>query len=152
MKKRIHLGAGLVAMTLVAAFFLATVAVELSGDSAAVLAVKTAIVFGLFLLVPSVMITGITGRSLAANRRAPLLRRKQLRTVLVAAIGITVLVPCAVTLQILAADGNLGPTFALIQAVELVGGLANLTLLGFNARDGRRLTAATRRRAAAARA
>lgn len=87
---------------------------------------------------------------MAAGRRAPLLRRKRRRTVLVALVGIVVLVPCAVVLRIMAVDGDFGTTFATIQAVELAGGLVNLTLLGLNARDGRRLTASSRRRSAAA--
>lgn len=150
MKKRIHAVAGIVALTLVATFMMATIVVEIVGDRAAIAAVKTAIVFALFVLVPSVMIAGATGRSMAAGRQAPVFRRKRRRTALVAVIGIVVLVPCAVVLQIMAVDGDFGTAFATIQAVELAGGLVNLTLLGLNARDGRRLTAPSRRRSVTA--
>lgn len=146
MKKRIHPVAGIVALALVATFMTATIVVEIVGDRSAVVAVKTAIVFALFALVPSVVIAGATGRSMAAGRQTPLLRRKRRRTALVAVVGIVVLVPCAVALQIMAVDGDFGTAFATIQAVELAGGLVNLTLLGLNARDGRRLTARSRRR------
>jgi hypothetical protein len=150
MKKRIHAVAGIVALTLVATFMTATVVVEIVGDQSAIVAVKTAILFALFALVPSVMIAGATGRSMAAGRRAPVFRRKRRRTALVAVVGIAVLVPCAVALRIMAVDGDFGTAFATIQAVELAGGLVNLTLLSLNARDGRRLTAPSRRRSAAA--
>lgn len=149
MKKRIHAVAGIVALTLVATFMTATIVVEIIGDRSAIVAVKTAIVLALFALVPSVMIAGTTGRSMAAGRRTPVFRRKRRRTALVAVVGIVVLVPCAVVLRIMAVDGDFGTAFATIQAVELTGGLANLTLLGLNARDGRRLTAPSRRSAAA---
>jgi hypothetical protein len=148
MKKRIHAMSGIAALALVATFMMATIVVEIVGDHSAIAAVKTAIVFALFALVPSVIIAGATGRSMAAGRQAPVFRRKRRRAALIAMIGILVLVPCAVVLQIMAVDGHFGTTFATIQAVELTGGLINLTLLSLNARDGRRLTAPSRRRSA----
>ncbi len=150
MKKRIHAVAGIVALTLVATFMMATIVVEIAGDRSAIAAVKTAIVFALFVLVPSVIIAGATGRSMAAGRQAPVFRRKRRRAALIAVVGIVVLVPCAVVLQIMAVDGDFGTAFATIQAVELAGGLVNLTLLSLNVRDGRRLTAPSRRRSATA--
>jgi hypothetical protein len=150
MKKRIHAVAAIVALTLVTSFMMATIVVEIVGDRPAIVAVKTAIVLGLFVLVPSMMIAGITGRSMAARRQAPVFRRKRRQTALVAVVGIVVLVPCAIALRIKAGNGDFGTAFAVIQAVELAGGLVNLTLLGLNARDGRRLTASSRRRTAAA--
>jgi drug/metabolite transporter superfamily protein YnfA len=149
MKRRIHVIAGLLALTLVGTFMIATIVVEIVGDRSAVVAVKTAILFALVALVPSVMIAGLTGRSMAAGRRAPLIRRKQRRTALVAVVGIAVLVPCAVVLRAMAVHDDFGTNFAAIQAVELAGGLLNLTLLSLNARDGRRLTAPSRRRSTA---
>jgi len=146
-KKRIHAVAGIVAMTLVATFMGASVVAEAFGGGSAVLVVKTAILFALLALIPSVMIAGGTGRSLGAGRKAPLFRLKKQRTALVAIIGILVLVPCAVMLRALAAADNFGVVFVTLQAVELAGGLVNLSLLSLNVRDGRRLTAARRRRA-----
>ncbi|MGY6026920.1 hypothetical protein [Streptomyces spinosirectus] len=146
MKSRVHAVAGVLALTLISSFFTASVVVEVFGDHDAVKAVKTVIVFALLGLVPCMAITGGTGRSLSARRlRAPLVRRKQRRIAVAAAIGLLVLVPCAVTLQAMAADGQFGTGFALIQAVELIGGAVNITLLSLNVRDGRLLTAASRR-------
>lgn len=147
MKSRVHAVAGVLALTLIGSFFIASVVVEVFGDHTAVKSVKTAIAFALLALVPCMAITGGTGRSLSASRlRAPLIRRKQRRMAVAAAIGLLVLVPCAVTLQALAADGDFGTAFAVVQAVELIGGAVNITLLSLNVRDGRLLTAASRRR------
>lgn len=150
MKKRIHKVAAIVALSLVATFMISTIVVEIVGDRSSIAAVKTAIVFALFALVPSVIVAGATGRSMAAGRQAAVFRRKRRRMAVVAVIGITVLVPCAVTLRIMAVDGDFGIAFAAVQAVELAGGLVNLILLSLNARDGRRLTTPYRRSAAAA--
>ena len=151
MKKRIHPVAGILAMTLVASFIVATVLVEALGDQSTIVAVKTAILFALAILIPSVMIATGTGRSIAAGRKSPLLRRKRQRATLVACIGLLVLLPCAIVLRNLALAGNFGVAFVSIQAVELAGGLSNLVLLALLARDGRILTAARRRRARNAR-
>jgi hypothetical protein len=62
--------------------------------------------------------------------------------------GLLILVPCAVTLADLAAHASFGWTFYAVQALELIAGAANLALIGFNLRDGLRLTGRTRRRPA----
>ncbi|MGP4003257.1 hypothetical protein [Streptomyces sp. 8N706] len=146
MKTRIHAIAGFLALTLISLFFTASVTVEIIGGERAVAFVKTGIVIALFVLVPSMMVAGGTGRSLVRGRTAPLIRRKQRRMAAAAAIGIAVLVPCAVVLQSLAADGDFGTTFTIVQIVELIGGAVNITLLGLNVRDGRLLSGASRRR------
>ena len=152
MKSRIHAGAGILAIGLVASFMTATVTVEALGDDEAVLWVKTAILAALLLLIPSVMVAGASGRSLARGRTSPLLKAKKRRTAAVAVVGLGVLLPAAVVLRGLAAAGDFGTTFVTVQAVELAGGAVNLTLLGLNARAGRTLTAARRRRKRTARA
>lgn len=146
MKNRIHALAGILAITLVATFMTATIIVEFIGDKTAILGVKTAILFGLILLIPAVIAASGTGRSLAAGRKSPLLTNKKRRAALIAIIGVVVLVPCAVTLRILAARDTVGSTFVIVQTIEFAGGLVNLTLLVLNARAGRLLTAARRRR------
>ena len=60
---------------------------------------------------------------------------------LIALNGVLVLVPCAVTLAVLAGRGDFGATFQAVQALELMAGLVNLVLIGLNIRDGRALTA-----------
>jgi len=53
---------------------------------------------------------------------------------------VLVLMPCAFFLASLATKGQFTDTFYAVQAVELVAGLVNLTLMGLNIRDGFRLT------------
>ena len=59
MPKYIHPLAGGIAMLTIAAFWLSTLVVELSGSEAAIIAVKTAIPWGLLLLVPALALTGV---------------------------------------------------------------------------------------------
>jgi hypothetical protein len=139
--RRIHLIASLLALGVVASFLAATVSVELVGGEEDVRTVKHWIVRALFVLVPVMAAAGISGRRLAGASRAPLVRRKLRRMQLVGATGLLVLVPCAITLDRLAADGDLGLAFGLVQTVELLGGSLNLTLLSLNFRDGMALRA-----------
>ncbi|HET9082696.1 MAG TPA: hypothetical protein VFO01_19550 [Trebonia sp.] len=150
MKSRIHASAGILAIALVATFMTATITVEATGNKTAILVTKTAILFALIPLVVSIVIAGGSGRSLAADRNSPLLKNKRRRTSLIAAVGALVLIPCAITLRVLAASGKFGITFAVVQAIELTGGAVNITMLILNARAGRLLTAARRRRKKAA--
>ena len=137
---RVHLTASSLALLLVLGFQIVTVVVELGGDVAAIAAVKRGIALGLFVLVPALVATGASGRKLAGRSRAPFVVRKTRRMITVASAGVLVLVPCAVALDRLAAAGDLGGWFQVIQYVELAAGLLNLTLLGLNFRDGRAVT------------
>lgn len=136
---KVHAVAGTIGLTLIVLFFTSTIVVELAGDESAVARVKTLILIGVLILVPSMMATGGTGRALAGRRTAPLIQAKKRRMAVVVAIGLAVLVPCAIALQRLSASGDFGPVFYAIQLVELAGGAVNITLIGLNIRDGRRL-------------
>ncbi len=58
----------------------------------------------------------------------------------IAANGLLVLVPCAIVLNRWAASGSFDTAFHALQAIELIAGAINLTLMGLNARDGLRMT------------
>ncbi|WP_086828149.1 hypothetical protein [Allokutzneria sp. NRRL B-24872] len=133
---RVHLVAASLALLLVLGFQIAT----LTGDPAVV---KRGIVLALVVLVPALAATGATGMRLAGSSRAPFVVRKRRRMIAIAAIGVLVLVPCAVTLDRFVAAGYLGGWFHAVQYVELIAGLVNVVLLGLNFRDG---VAVTRRR------
>lgn len=139
MKSRLHAIAGTLGLTLIALFFTSSVVAELIGDEQLIAQVKTLILFGILLLVPSMMVTGASGQALAGRRSTPRIKIKKQRMAVIAAIGLTLLVPCAVVLQRLAAAGDFGTTFYLIQAVELGGGAINIALMSLNIRDGRLL-------------
>lgn len=146
--RAIHAVAGGLGPAIIAVFMASTVAVEVAGDVAAVVAVKRAIAWGLLLLVPVLATAGGTGFRLAGGAKAGPAARKAARMRVVAANGVLVLVPAALFLAGRAAAGRFDGLFYAVQAAELLAGATNLVLLGLNLRDG--LAMAARRRRARA--
>lgn len=140
MPRRIHLIAGLLAPLCIAIFFSSTVLVELFGSHADIAHLKSLIVTpGLWILLPCLAVTGASGMFLGRSRRGRLIDAKKKRMPIIAANGLLVLVPCALFLNGWAAAGSFDTTFYVIQALELVAGATNMTLLALNIRDGLRL-------------
>jgi hypothetical protein len=83
---------------------------------------------------------GGTGFKLLGSRSGALALAKKRRMMIIGPNGVLVLMPCAFYLANLAADGQFTGPFHAVQAIELVAGLVNLTLMGLNIRDGLRLT------------
>ena len=140
MPRLIHPIAGVIAMLTIATFWIATVFSELFGSAATVAEVKTAIAWGLLLLVPAVALTGGSGVIRAKGRRGGLVGVKLKRMRIIAANGILVLVPAALFLAWKAGSGRFDAAFYAVQALELAAGAANLTLLGLSMRDGLKMT------------
>ncbi|WP_322514678.1 hypothetical protein SR870_16780 [Rhodopseudomonas palustris] len=140
MIRTLHPVAGIIAFLTILCFWLSTVAVELGGDPEGIAAVKRAILWGLLLLVPSIALAGASGFRLGGRSQHPDVASKRRRMPIIAINGIAVLVPCAFFLQQRADAGLFDQSFAVVQAIELVAGAVNLTLLGLNIRDGFRLT------------
>ena len=92
------------------------------------------------ILVPALVVTGASGFRLAGASSEPRIARKKRRMPFIAGNGVLILVPAALYLAFLAARGEFGGTFYAVQAVELVAGAVNLTLMWLNARDGWRLS------------
>lgn len=151
MKKLIHPIAGAIAFLTIATFWLSTVFSELTGSHEAVVAVKTAIPWGLLLLVPALAATGSTGFSLARGRKAGLIGTKLKRMPFIAVNGLLVLIPSALFLAAKAKEGEFDAAFSGVQAIELIAGATNLALLGLNMRDGFKMTERFRRRPTSAR-
>ena len=136
-----HRIAGILAMLCIATFFVSTLAVELFGSHAAVAQAKSLIVMpGLWILVPAMAATGGSGVFLSTSRKGRLVEAKKRRMAFIAANGLLVLVPCAIVLDRWSAAGAFGTSFYAVQAVELVAGAINLTLMGLNVRDGLRMS------------
>lgn len=136
MRKTIHAVAGAGALLLVATFWLSTVASELSGSETAVVAVKTTIPWALPVMVLLMAAAGGTGFSMAPKVRVGRIGAKRRRMPFIALNGILVLIPCALFLGWRAAAGQFDATFYAVQALELVAGAINITLLSLNMRDG----------------
>lgn len=147
MKRKLHAAAGTLAFGLIACFSATTVLVELLGTPAQIATAKTAILYAMAVLVPALATAGVTGASLGKGWRLPVVTRKTARMILVAANGLLILLPSAVYLALSARSGPLNGLFYTVQAVELLAGAVNITLLGLNLRDG---LALARRRAATA--
>jgi hypothetical protein len=133
---RIHPVAGAMALAIIATFWTSTAVVELWGDVSAVAIVKRAILWGLLALVPAMTMAGATGARLAARRTGPIVARKKRRMPIIAMNGVFILIPCAFYLDSLAARSDFGSHFWTVQAIELMAGALNITLLSLNIRDG----------------
>ncbi|MCP5085251.1 MAG: hypothetical protein GY952_00355 [Rhodobacteraceae bacterium] len=145
MNTRIHAIAGAVALLTISAFWLSTVTSELFGSHAQITSVKTAVLWGMLLLIPAMATAGATGFSLAKKRRGKNIETKQKRMKIIAANGLLILLPSAVFLALRAQAGMFDGWFYTIQALEVLAGATNITLLSQNMRDG---LAMTRRRRA----
>ena len=95
---------------------------------------------------PALAITGVSGFRMAGASADPTIARKRRRMPVIAANGIFVLIPAALYLAMLASRGEFGPLFYGVQAIELIAGAVNLTLMSLNIRDGLSLTANKRAR------
>ena len=143
--RRIHVGSSIAAMTVIATFLLSTIGAEACATDDGVAAVKRWIARLIAVLVAAMIGAATSGQRLAGRSRNPLVRRKLQRMRAVGAIGLLVLIPCAVVLARLAAAHEFGSLFGVLQSVELVAGATNLTLLTLNLRDGLALRSRSRR-------
>jgi hypothetical protein len=140
MAKRAHLIAGVLATLCIAAFFLSTLGVELFGSHEAVAQLKSLIVApGLWILVPAIAAAGGSGMFVGCARNGRLVDAKRRRMPFIAANGLLVLLTCAIVLDRWAAAGSFDTRFYIVQALELLAGATNLSLMGLNMRDGLRM-------------
>jgi hypothetical protein len=146
MTKQIHFFAGVLAALTIASFFTATLVSELFGSAATIAAVKSFVVMpGLFILIPAIAAAGASGFVLSKSRTGRLVEAKKKRMPFIAANGILILVPCAIVLSRWASAGNFDATFYAVQALELLAGATNLTMMGLNIRDGLKMSGRMRR-------
>ncbi len=136
MTKAIHPIAGAVGFLTIATFWLSTVISELFAPETTVVAVKTVIPWGFIVLIPALAAAGGSGFALAKGRRSGLVGAKAKRVPIIAANGILILIPAALFLAYKASHAEFDALFYAVQALELVAGAVNITLLGFNMRDG----------------
>lgn len=136
---RVHVAAAVAAIAVITTFLVSSGVTEFFGGTGDIRTLRHAIVIGLPLLIACLATAGLTGRRLAAGSRSPVLARKQRRLQAAAAIGLLVLVPCALILNHLAAAAAPGSAFAVLEITEFSFGILNLSLLALNFRDGRRI-------------
>jgi hypothetical protein len=140
MLRKVHPVAGIVGLATILTFWVSTVISELFGTASAIAAVKQAIPWGFLLLVPALAITGASGFRIAGAATDPRITSKRRRMSFIAGNGLFILVPAALYLAILASRGDFGTRFYVVQAIELIAGAINITLMSLNVRDGFSLT------------
>ncbi|MBN8553737.1 MAG: hypothetical protein J0L52_12680 [Caulobacterales bacterium] len=140
MTKTAHTLAGLIALVMIAAFWISTVLAELFGGHGVVVLVKTAVPWGFLVLIPALAVAGATGMRLASRMRGPVIAAKRGRMPTIAATGLMILIPAALFLSFKAQSGQFDLTFYAVQALELLAGASNLYFMGRNVRDGLRLS------------
>jgi len=138
-KPKLHGFFGALALLCILTFWTATVVSELFLGQASVVAVKNAVLIGMWVLIPAMAATGGSGFSLARTRRGRLVEVKGRRMKAAAANGLLLLLPSAWLLASMANAGRFDGVFYALQGLELVAGAVNITLLALNMRDGLRL-------------
>jgi hypothetical protein len=141
MLSKLHPVAGVIGFVTIFTFWLSTVTSELFGSLAAIATVKETIPWGFLILVPALAIAGASGFRLGGASSDPRVVSKKRRMPVIAANGIFILIPAALYLAALASRGEFGAAFYAVQAIELLAGALNLTLMALNIRDGFALTA-----------
>lgn len=135
--KTLHRSCGVLAFIIIASFFSSTLVSELFASQQTVAAVKQAIAYAVWGLIPLMAITGATGTKLAPKVKmgvGPIGRKKQ-RMPIIAINGLVVLLPAALYLNSLASQGDFGATFYTVQIIELLAGATNLTLMALSLKD-----------------
>ncbi len=141
MINKIHLVAAFIATLCIATFFTSTILVELFGSHESIATIKGLIVMpGLFILVPAIAATGVTGFIVSKNRKGHLVDNKLKRMRFIGANGLLVLLPTAIMLDQWAATGSFDTKFYIVQSLELLAGAMNLLLMSLNMRDGLKVT------------
>lgn len=142
MEVRIHVFVSIVATLCILTFFTSTIIVELFASHELITKVKNlTLVPGLFILIPAMAMTGGTGLALSKQTKGPLVDRKKKRMPFIAANGVLVLIPAAFFLAKWSSDGAFDTRFYIVQGIELLVGIVNLSLMGLNIRDGLKVSA-----------
>jgi len=136
---KLHAATGIIGLMIVLSFFSATLVAELLGTEQQVVYVKQFIFYSIWLLIPVMAATGLSGFKFSAATDSSGKSSKRRRMKLIAANALLILIPSAVFLKTAAVNGDFGTIFYLVQAAELAAGGVNLFLLILNARDGIRL-------------
>lgn len=141
----IHPLAGSIALITILTFWVTTVWSKIDGDPAFILNVKTGILYGMIVLIPSMIAVGGSGFKMSKKSKHDLILKKKQRMPFIAINGTLILIPCAVFLCLMAQEGTFNQTYNIVQGIEIIAGAANIILLGLNTRDGLKLTKKIRR-------
>ena len=136
MKSKLHAFAGTIALICISVFWTSTLYSELFGIYAEIAKVKSNILWGMAILIPSMMAVGGSGFALGGKWTSKIISAKKIRMKIIAANGIIILLPSAIFLAQWAEAGLFDARFYTVQILEIVAGATNIALLGLNMRDG----------------
>ncbi len=146
MKSVLHAIFGSGAMLTIFLFWTSTLVSEIFLSDESILFVKRNIVnYGLVLLVFLMAGVGSSGFSLGRGRNGKLVEGKKKRMPIIALNGILIMIPSALFLNFKASTNEFDTWFYVVQAIELLVGLVQLSLLGLSFRDGLKLAGKIRR-------
>ena len=140
MKTIIHAFAGVIALLTIILFWVSTLFSELFTAPETIASIKGTILNGMWVLIPAVVITGMSGMILGGKREDALAVGKMKRMPIIAATGVVILLPAAFFLEAKASGSEFDLWFYLVQALELIAGASNIRLMMMNIRDGLRMT------------
>lgn len=140
----VHLVATIVATMTIAVFFTSSLIAEISGDHDFIRSVKAFILYALPVMILAMPALKITGDKLAGKSKNPtiLAKAKRMKFVVVNGIG---LVTLAIFLYYRSHYQSIDNVFLTAQIAEFALGLANLTLIVLNARNGMQLSGRIKR-------
>jgi len=144
MKSKLHAFAGVIALICISLFWASTLYSELFGTYDEIALVKSNILWGMEVLIPSMMAVGGSGFALGGKWKSKIISTKKTRMKIIAANGMVILLPSAIFLAQWAEAGLFDARFYTVQTFEIIAGATNITLLGLNMNDG---IALARRRA-----
>ncbi len=137
---KVHAASAIIALLFISMFFVSSLVSELIGDKALITTVKTYIFYAIWILVPAMAVAGATGNKLAPNAKSGVIGKKKKRLPFIAANGLLILLPAAIYLKNSAVSGSYDTAFYIVQGVELLAGLINISLMSLNLRDGLRIS------------
>ena len=101
--------------------------------------VKRVILMFVPVLMLSMIATGLTANKLYPGILKGQFKIKQIRLKIAAANGVLILLPAAIVLARWSELSEFGVLYWTVQALEIIVGLINITMIGLNIRDGIRL-------------
>lgn len=137
MAYRVHGIFAYLSLFTIVTFFSSTIVAELFFEHQSIALVKSLIVApGLFVLIPSLILTALTGNMIARkSKKLDLIAIKKRRTPKIAALGIFILIPCAIYLNFLASNMIFDLKYYLVQSLEIIAGATNIYLMAKNISD-----------------
>ena len=133
---KIHASASFLGFLFILSFWMSTLISELFMSYETIAMVKQSILYAFIFFIPAMIIAGISGNKLGAKSSHPNVLAKKKRMPFIVLNGLIILLPSAFYLSYLANLGQFNSTFYTVQAIELLAGAVNLTLMGLNIRDG----------------